>query len=151
MTDELLAKKACIEAEIADMESRAKTLARLIEGLRRRLKGSEYELRQLRGNGWYQHGKIRQSKANLTDIGRKLSDVDKPTVVFPDLPSGQGYIVGRVSPNRIYIREIGHTSSTLYYLDGTAVGDGHCMDIAETFPMFDGKVPTPKQWKEKYG
>jgi hypothetical protein len=104
------------------------------------------------GFGWRSHpGNIADTKSNIVQLERIIADSSKPFVVLTDGKT-LDYIVNKVTAKRIFVRGAGwHRPGDAYNHDGTTVGGrykGTPIDIEATF---GGPLPTPKEWKAKYG
>lgn len=84
-------------------------------------------------------GLIHTLRSNLAAAKLRESDATLPRVVF--VKRGYGfsdgeYVVSRVTPKRIFIRQVGHSDVDQFHRDGAAVRSwiGTAIDIPATFP-----------------
>jgi hypothetical protein len=125
--DSLLAEERSLRKERDAIEARASEII-----------GRLSELAPSFG-GW---GEIRAAKEALANAERDEADAKLPTVVFVGSPpwshgkEGGRWVVDKVTPKRIFIREAGSTVDKQYLHDGTEPGSyqGSKIDIAKTFP-----------------
>lgn len=133
--------KVKLELEAAELVGSIKSSENRLQWIKRRESEIETELKELRKERdllvgyWSNTGEITSLKRKLEVVNRTIADLSLPEVVWEGIKSRDTYVVEKVTPKRIVIRERGKEYRSQYNHDGTAVGYSQCnIDIAATFP-----------------
>jgi len=142
-----------IQVEYGDTLARAKTVAALIAQHEKDLLALQNEWTELQGSSWNRRdGKLTKLKMELAKAKLFEDDKDATPVVWVEgiekrTPPKEGYIVDKVTPKRIYIRQRGESHTTQYKRNGECVGSCYYtpfIDVEATLKNFTGKVPPCK-------
>ena len=132
--------------EREETEERRQCLKALLEDAENLRK----ELDAIEGR-WCNRGKLYALDLKIAVAQLKCEDANKPTVVFDSKDfwhRDKDYVVRKVTEKRIYIALRGDLHTSMFEIHGKAVSGNTQIDIEQTF---GGPVPTPKEWKAKYG
>lgn len=137
------------ELEVKIIELEAARVREAVRKARKDVEALEKRQKELYG-GWHSHGLIDQAKTKLKQACRDLIDSGARKVVWATPPSwscrqeDKTYVVVKVTPKRVYIREAG-TDREKYHDklagNGNSKYDGK-IDIEKTFPEgLDNFIP----------
>lgn len=135
--EELQEKRRSVAYGIASSKEELKRIQSRLAELHTEEKELKEKERSLTGGPWGGRGDIAFLEAHLATVDRFIEDHTKPKVYFANSKrlSEGSWIVGKVTPKRIFVREKGHERVDLYNHDGTPVSSyGNTIDIAKTFP-----------------
>lgn len=128
---------AVVNKQTEELIKEEKWLTTEAETIEIRLKEIKIRLSELR-NGYRRFGEIGQSKAKAKRIEGTIKDLQSRLVVWAVTRTwghtGRQYVVSRVTPKRIYIREVGAEREIYYDHDGSRGTYDGKIDIEQTFP-----------------
>lgn len=137
-----------IEAEYEATTKRASEVATLITACEKQLLDLKNEWIDLKGSVWGRRdGLVTKLHTELKYANLRVADQDASRVVWqniPERPPKGEWIVEKVTPKRIFIRQPGWTNAKQYKRDGVPVAacfTDAFIDVEATLKLFKGKVP----------
>ena len=117
------------------LNAKARALQGTIAATEKVLAADNESLKKLVG-AYRETGEIACNRGQVEDLERKIEDRKKPRVIWEEDREGD-YIVDKVTPKRIAVKEVGHTRSEQFNRDGTPVSQysfrRHVIDLQATF------------------
>ncbi len=120
---------------LKSLNAKARALQGTIKATEKVLAADNESLKRLVG-GYRESGEIACNRSQVKDLERKIEDKKKPRVVWKEDREGD-YIVDKVTPKRIAVKEVGHIRSEQFNRDGTPVSQysfrRYVIDLQATF------------------
>lgn len=108
--------------EVNKLNAKARALKASIEATEKVLEADKEALKKLVGSLYTGSGEIPYKRSQIEELERNIEDGKKPRVVWKEGSLREGnYIIDKVTPKRIAVKQVGHTHCEQFNRDGTPV------------------------------